>query len=47
VKFKLPGHPTTPERELSRSDLHAEDIIIKLDREVIARRLQQTAEAGE
>lgn len=46
VKFKLPGHPT-PERELSRSDLHAEDIIIKLDREVIARRLQQTAEASE
>jgi hypothetical protein len=46
VKFKLPGH-IAPDRELARTELHAEDTVIKLDHEVIARRLQQQKEEAE
>ena len=41
VKFNLPSHPIE-ERGLIRGEPHAEDVIIKLDRAVIAKRMQQT-----
>jgi hypothetical protein len=44
VKFALPSEPIA-DRELARAELHAEDTIIRLDREVIARRMQQAAVA--
>jgi Cro/C1-type helix-turn-helix DNA-binding protein len=44
VKFTLHGHPVD-ERGARRAEPTAEDQIIKIDREVIARRMQQTEEA--
>jgi hypothetical protein len=44
VQFKLAGYPVE-DRELARSELAAEDTIVPLDRAVIARRMQQYAEA--
>jgi len=40
VKFTLPSHPIE-DRDLARAELHADDQIIRLDQQVIARRLQQ------
>jgi hypothetical protein len=40
VKFTLPSHQVE-DRDLAKAELHADDQIIRLDRSVIARRLQQ------
>jgi hypothetical protein len=43
VQFTYPG-PASEDRDLLRTDLHAEGKIIRLDAEVIARRMQQPVE---
>lgn len=46
VKFTLSAQAVA-DRELTSTDLHAEDTIVRLDGDVIARRLQQHIDAGE
>ncbi|HEX5103420.1 MAG TPA: helix-turn-helix transcriptional regulator [Pirellulaceae bacterium] len=45
VKFALTGH-SAPDRAFTGADQHAEETIIRLDSEVIARRMQQHVEAA-
>jgi hypothetical protein len=46
ARFTIPSH-AAEDRELSRAELHAEDEIIRIDHETIARRMQQVEQAAQ